>query len=246
LLTAPASVQDVLRQTGIIVAAGTALQLAWGEKPPDHQLIDISALSEARGIACLNGGLRIGALETLEACRTHHLVQHHAGLLAQACTVIGALGVRNLATLGGNICWRQGDTIPALLVLGARVETAAGVMMLTDMLARPTLPLLLAVHIPRPEDESLTVFEKIGHRAAFSPSVATIAGWCRRGADGRVTHARLAAGGAGRPGQLQHEAADMLIGADPDDEMLWQRIAASSGGVAGRVLSGRLREALRR
>jgi carbon-monoxide dehydrogenase medium subunit len=243
------NVADAASQPGIIVAAGTALQLVWGDRAPVGDLVDITALAEGRGIRLEAGTLRIGALETLETCRISELVQHHAGLLAEACGVIGALGVRNLGTLGGNIGWRQGDTIPALLVLAARVECEAGVMMLADALALPKLPLLLGVRIPPLVHPCLTVFEKVGHRAAFSPSVATVAGWCRLDADGRVAEARLAIGGDGRPARLLNATAALLVGADPHDDMVWNRIAADvamawDDEVAGRVLSGRLRAAV--
>jgi len=217
---------------GVIIAGGTALQLAWGQAAPNEALIDITGVDAARGIGVVGGMLRIGALETLETCRTHSLVRAHAPLLGQACSVIGALGVRTLATLGGNIGWRQGDTIPALLALDALVETEDGIRPLEDILAEPTIPLLLGVLLPTGR---AGVFEKVGYRAAFSPSVVTVAGCLAP--DGP----RLAAGGSGLPA-LRLRSAEALV---PDWPAVADAIAAGIGGergtIAARVLTGLLR-----
>ncbi len=234
LLRRPATVAEA--GLGPYAAGCTALQLTWGGTLPDA-LTDIAGLAEARGIRVVDGRLRVGALETLEQCRTHVLVRTHAPLLAQASGVVGALGVRLLATLGGNIGWRQGDTVPALLALGALVETADGLLPLEDALALPELPLLVAVHIPR--QPAVAVFEKTGHRAAFSLSAVTVAGCV----DGRTV--RLAAGASGHPGRRLPQA-EASFGADPEvfAAAIAGEISWGPGVIAGRVLSGLLSAAL--
>ena len=236
LLRRPATVAEAEAGLGPYAAGCTALQLAWGDTPPDA-LTDITGLAEARGIRLIGDRLRVGALETLEQCRTHDLVRAHAPLLAQACGVIGALGVRMLATLGGNIGWRQGDTVPALLALGALVEMADGLLPLEDALSAPEMPLLLAVHIPR--QPAVAVFEKTGHRAAFSLSAVTVAGCVH----GRTV--RLAASAAGQPGRRLPQA-EACVGASPAvfAAAIAREIGWGPGVVAGRVLSGLLTAAL--
>ena len=225
LLRHPASAADA--GAGPYAAGCTALQLSWGPEGPEA-LTDLAGLAEARGVGMVAGRLRIGALTSLETCRTDELVRRHAPLLAQACGVIGALGVRMLASLGGNIGWRFGDSVPALLALGALVETVDGLLPLDAVLARSTLPLLLAVHIP--PQPAVAVFEKIGHRAAFSLSAVTVAGCI----DGRTI--RLAAGAAGQPAR-RLRLAEAQFGAG-----LAAAVAAEidwgPGVIAGRVLAG--------
>ncbi len=51
-----------------------------------------------------NEGLRIGALATLHTVATSSVVKDRFGILAQAAGSVGTLQVRNMATLGGNIC----------------------------------------------------------------------------------------------------------------------------------------------
>jgi CO/xanthine dehydrogenase FAD-binding subunit len=190
------------------IAGGTALQLQWPGGMPRQPLIDIRGLPGAQRIALsAEGGLRIGAAVTLEQCRRDALVTTHAPMLATACAAIGALSVRHLATLGGNIGWRLGDTLPALLAADAHVELAAGRIVPLDALctlARQTpLPLLLAVHIPvhiplaaGGARVPLRFYEKVGQRAAFSPSRATVAGEIAL-ATGGTSAVRLAASAPG-------------------------------------------------
>ena len=227
---------------GPFAAGCTALQLAWGDGPP-ATLTDISGLPGAHGISLQSGQLRIGALETLERCRTHPLVRAHAPLLAQACAVVGALGVRLLATLGGNIGWRQGDLIPALLALGAAVETVDGVQKLDGLLGQAPMPLMLAVLVPRAPP--IAVFEKIGHRAAFSLSAVTVAGGLEPG----LSLARLAACGAGHSARRLRMAEAVFARGRPDQGAVEAAIAREvdwpAGRIAARVLAGLLFAAIR-
>ena len=69
-------------------------------------------------------GLRIGALTTHSAIADSPIIRDRFGLLATACGKVGTPQVRNMGTIGGNIC-KAGpsqDSIPALLVLDARFK----------------------------------------------------------------------------------------------------------------------------
>lgn len=184
------------------VAGGTALQQEWGERqraPADCCLVPLHKLQALQGIELIGAGsaLRIGAGSALETVRTHPLVSAHAPLLAEALGQLGALGVRHLGTLGGNVAWRWGDSTPALLVLEAQAECApapGAPLPLAQLLAWPESdwPLVLALHIPlqpgRPCVQA--VFEKAAARAAFAPARLRLA---LRWTDGRLSHAACAA-----------------------------------------------------
>lgn len=182
------------------VAGGTALQQEWGDRhraPADCCLVPLDQLPALRGIELMEGGtsLRIGAAMALEAVRTHALVRVHAPLLVEALSQLGALGVRHLGTLGGNVAWRWGDSTPALLVLGAQAECAhapAQRLPLAALLAEAELPLIVALHIPLQSGAvpANTVFEKAAQRAAFAPARLRLA---LRWSDGRLSHAACAA-----------------------------------------------------
>lgn len=67
-------------------------------------------------------GLRIGALTTIQAIRNSPLIKRKFSVLSEAAAVLGTRQVRNLATLGGNLCNASpaAECAPALLTLGAK------------------------------------------------------------------------------------------------------------------------------
>jgi len=69
-------------------------------------------------------GLKIGSLATIYAIETSSVVKEKFGMLAEAAHKLGSAQVRNLATIGGNLCHAapSADTAPALIGLGARVK----------------------------------------------------------------------------------------------------------------------------
>lgn len=68
--------------------------------------------------------LKIGALTTHQSIADSSVIRDKFGLLATACSKVGGFQIRNMGTIGGNIC-RAGpsqDTIPSLLVLDAKLK----------------------------------------------------------------------------------------------------------------------------
>jgi len=106
------------------IAGGTDLMVslrAGSERPP--ALISLGRVAELRGIT--NGDpTRIGALTTIAEILEHQELAQRFPLLREAALPFGSMQIRNLATLGGNLCNASpaADMAPALLVLGARVE----------------------------------------------------------------------------------------------------------------------------
>ncbi|WP_084544724.1 molybdopterin cofactor-binding domain-containing protein [Derxia gummosa] len=201
------------------IAGGTALQLAWGEgaRAP-LPLVAVAGLAALQGIARLatpdGPVLRIGAATRLEALRRDALVRDEAPLLARACASLGATGVRHLATLGGNVGWRQGDTLAVLLALDAEAELAdGGCLPLAEVLARPVLPLIVALRVAARRAGEWAVFEKVGLRADFSPSRLA---FCAIG-DGRGGW-RVAATAAGLPARRLARVEARLARAGADVE----------------------------
>lgn len=218
----PASVEEawsLLRRFGKaarLLAGGTGAQLDWeaGAPIPEH-LIDLNKCAELRGLSQTQEGiLRIGALTTLSELR------HHAGLcdafpmLHEAIGNIAAAGIRNLATLGGNVAAGNGCAIPALLALDADVEIFNGkttrALPLWDFLSSSLTPtegiILTAILLPA-QRPSVACYEKIGLRQSFTPSVIDASAAIWLDASGRVARARLAVGGGTIPPQrlLQSE-----------------------------------------
>jgi CO/xanthine dehydrogenase FAD-binding subunit len=85
---------------------------------------------DVKGIAELDGEiregddhLRIGALTVMTEIASDERIRRDYQALAEAAAVVGAVQIRNRATLAGNICNASpaADTAPALLVYGATV-----------------------------------------------------------------------------------------------------------------------------
>ena len=73
-------------------------------------VIDLSQVTELRGIKEMNGGLEIGALTTLTEVVKHPVVREKFGLLMEAAELVASPQIRNQGTLGGNVsqdtrCW---------------------------------------------------------------------------------------------------------------------------------------------
>jgi carbon-monoxide dehydrogenase medium subunit len=71
-----------------------------------------------------NGTLRIGALVTHRAIERSEVIRKEFSALADAADVLGSIQIRNVATIGGNICTAapSADTATPLLVLGTQVK----------------------------------------------------------------------------------------------------------------------------
>lgn len=179
------------RAAGADFGAGlTALQLGWGPAGPAGDVVDIAGLPGLDAIEARDGALHVGALVTLERLRADPALRAGWPALSSLLGFIGALGVRNLATIGGNIAWGAGDLVPPLMALGAPLLTSGGRVAIE---ARAPDAMILGVELP-PAPAFLFV-EKVGFRAAFSPSLVTVAAACGFDAAGRLVDVRIALGG---------------------------------------------------
>jgi carbon-monoxide dehydrogenase medium subunit len=106
-----------------VVAGGTDLlpQLKNGVLKPGW-VVDLSAVAELRAISDgPDGGLRIGASVTARELELDARVRARYPALAESAAMVGSVQVRNLATLGGNLCNAapSADMAPPLLALDA-------------------------------------------------------------------------------------------------------------------------------
>ena len=106
-----------------LLAGGTDLlpQLKNGLLKP-ARVIDLSGVARLRAIEAGNGkGLRIGSAVTARTLELDRAVRASYLSLAESGALVGSVQVRNLATLGGNICNAapSADMAPPLLALDA-------------------------------------------------------------------------------------------------------------------------------
>jgi CO/xanthine dehydrogenase FAD-binding subunit len=181
----------------VYLGGGTALQLGWSDGQVPPSLIDVAALRRPVPCELDQDHLHLCAFTPLEAFRADPLVQREFNALSMALETIASFEVRGLGTLGGNVTWTKGDLRPLMLAVSAEAITSDGPIPFARWIEhREPDTLLLSIRIPRASKG--VIFEKVGFRAAFSPSCVTLS-YCFR--DGRACVA--IGGGENRVGRLR-------------------------------------------
>lgn len=106
-----------------VIAGGTAVAilLKEGLLDVDH-LVSLERLP-LDGVAWRQGTLTIGAMATHQRLAEHPLVRAHVPMLAEVLARVASRRIRNVATIGGNLCWAEAASDPPglLMALGAHV-----------------------------------------------------------------------------------------------------------------------------
>lgn len=118
-------------------------------------------------------GLRIGALTIISAIARSQVIKEKYLCLQQAAESLGAVQVRNMATLGGDVCRSSpsADMVPPLLVLGAEVKLVGSrgerIIPMGEFIIGPgqnvlNNEILTEIKIPAQEKSYSSVFGKVG------------------------------------------------------------------------------------
>jgi len=105
-----------------VVAGGTDLVVQMKSKLATPQkVVSLLEIPDLQGIKKRGKGLRIGALVKHAALESSSLLRDGWAILAEAAHKVGSPQIRNLGTVGGNLCNASpaADTAPPLLVLEA-------------------------------------------------------------------------------------------------------------------------------
>jgi carbon-monoxide dehydrogenase medium subunit len=129
----PGTVEECLRVLGErggdakLVAGGTDLlpQLKNGLLKPGF-VVDLSGVAPLKSLRAEDGGLRVGAAVTARVLELDKRVRARYTSLAESGALIGSVQVRNLATVGGNLCNAapSADMAPPLIALEAEAVIA--------------------------------------------------------------------------------------------------------------------------
>ncbi|MDR0841327.1 MAG: FAD binding domain-containing protein [Christensenellaceae bacterium] len=190
-------------------AGGTDLmvQLRAGERrlAETRYLIDINGLAELHGFAMkADGTISIGAATSHSAVSQSALLQEHAPFLCAAASSVGSPQIRNMGTVGGNLCNGSpaADTLSPFVALGAEIELhslrglrsvpapdiyigAGKVKLAPDELA-------VRIHFSSAAAYN-TAFVKLGRRKALAISRMNVAAALLL-EEGRIADARIAPG----------------------------------------------------
>lgn len=109
-----------------VLAGGTDLIVQLKQKLVQvRYVINIKKIKGLNHIQCINGkALKIGPLATLSSISDSEVVRDKFKIIYEASRAVGTPQVRNIATIGGNICNAapSADMAPALIALRAQVR----------------------------------------------------------------------------------------------------------------------------
>ena len=222
--TLDAALHVLAQDGGQILSGGTDFFPALGDRPAPDRVIDISGLSEIKGIAVEADHIRIGGLTTWSQLVATPLPRCFDALKS-AAREIGGIQIQNRGTVAGNLCNASpaADSVPPLLALDAEVElvSEAGTrrLPLADFIVgnRKTLrrpdEILANVIVPRTLDDAASAFLKLGARRYLVISIAMVAAVVKTDNAGRVAEARVAVGSCSAAARRLTALERALVGA---------------------------------
>jgi len=168
------------------IAGGTDVLVNLRQNPDASPsvLISLKNIPDATGIRLENGSLRISTFTTIRQLEKSDVVKERFTALHDAASQLGSVQVRNVATLGGNLCSSlpSADTAAPLLVMEAEAviatRSSSKKVPLAEFFTGPGKnvledeELLLAVEIPEPSDDVYTSYVKHGRRRAMEIALA--------------------------------------------------------------------------
>jgi len=189
------------------------------------RFLDLSHLTELRGIAEDTNLLSFGSLSTYTDLRECRAVHQHFPNLVKSAQATGALAIQNRGTLGGNIANASpaADTPPSLLAYGAelelvsvrgsrRVAYASFHQGYKQMDLAPD-ELVAKVLVPKPTGWGFHYFRKVGTRQAQAISKVCLAAYARL-EEGCVVELRIGLGSVA-PAPVRARAVEQLLLGQP-------------------------------
>ncbi len=182
---------------------------------------------EFRRIRTEGGRVVIGAGATM----TDVMLSRETDFLAPAARAVGGPAIRNMATVGGNLCAPHpyGDLATALLALDAHVRIVGGGEQPLDQFLLNRRGLIEAVAVQRPAGDVFR-FRKVSRVKPKGVSVMCIAACLNRGA-GRLSGVRIAYGAMGPAPQRALRAEQALEGRTLDLAGIQPALAVATDGL---------------
>lgn len=212
-----------------------------------RHVVYINGIDALRGITPTPGGLRIGALSTVSDLMNDATVRERFPAILDAARKMAGPQVRNMATVGGNICNANhcADLPPVLMVLGAQLtlHSRAGERVVplrsfftgSKRTALKIGELLTEIFIPYPAARSGTAFARFSLRESNAIAVAGVAAMVELDTERCVRAASISLSAVAPTTIMVEEAASMLTGRPLDEASV--RAAASAAMQASHAIS---------
>ena len=214
-----------------VIAGGTDLVLNMKKKNiQPRRVISLHNLDELEFVQSDDSGVRIGALAKHADIAADPFLKQHLPILCEAVGLIGSWQIRNVGTIGGNICNASpaADSAPPLLVLNAQLilasKTAEKKIALESFLTGPGATILepdqilKEIVIELPKQPSAGCYLKLRRRKAVDVSLAGVAFQAETGSDGKtLAKVGIALGGVAPTAVRAPEAEAILVGLTLDE-----------------------------
>jgi CO/xanthine dehydrogenase FAD-binding subunit len=167
-------------------------------------VVDLSGLSEYKFVKKDDRTIRIGALTTISEMISSPFLDSRHDVFREVAEKFGGPAIRNVATLGGNICAASSseDLLPVLLVLDASVclksKYGERVLRLEEFLKDKRITdlkpneLLVETRFNQIDDHSACAFEKIGMRNSLTIAFVSSAVYLRLSKSMLIDEVRIA------------------------------------------------------
>jgi CO/xanthine dehydrogenase FAD-binding subunit len=223
----PNSLQDALNVLAdiraTVLAGGTDVFPALGDRPLSGPVLDISGLAEIRGIQSTAEHIVFGARTTWTEVLTAPL---HCGFdaLKAAAREVGSVQIQNAGTIAGNLCNASpaADGVAALLALDAELvlssRSASRTLPLSEFIlgnrktARRPDELLTSIRVPRRVEKALSAFLKLGARRYLVISIVMVAANLVVDPAGNIREALICVGSCSAAAMRLPELERTLIG----------------------------------
>ncbi len=222
----PEALQALTEKGRVVpVAGGTNVLVNMKRAPLEADLVvDLTRLEALQPISSDNGTISLGAGVTFTRLLEWSPGGAVEGLMRPMCVAFAGPLIRNLATVGGNICDASpaADVSPPLLALDAivKLESASGgsrTLPLPEFFqgvrktARRADELVTSVEFATPDDDERWFYYKLGKRKADAISIVSVAMTVKL-ERGKVDRARIALGAVAPVAMRAAEAEGILRG----------------------------------
>jgi len=228
-----------------LYAGGTDLLVQMRAAPAHFEnshLICLERIDELKDITTGENEVSIGACAKLAHVCEYEAVQENFPALVMAIEVLGSPQIRNMGTIGGNICTASpaGDTLPPLYALSATLELltkdGSRLVPLNEFISGPGKTalrpgeILSRIIIDRRGRWNLQHFEKVSGRKSLAIAVASLAVVARISNGGKIDAVRCAWGSVGPTVIMSRELEDFLIGRRLSHSDIQQAVAIIRSG----------------
>jgi carbon-monoxide dehydrogenase medium subunit len=216
-----------------VIAGGTDVMLqARNRAIKPEYLVDITNIPGLEYITLDGQGLRIGALATIRALETSPELKKSYPIIPQAAGRLGSVAIRNVATLGGNLCnaLPSAETAQAMVALQAQAKitgpSGTRELPIVDFfkgvgktVLKPN-ELLVEIKVPKPPPNTFGVYIKHSPRGTIDLAIVNITVLITFEADERTCKDASIVLGAVAPTPLKAGKAENILKSQKIDEKL--------------------------